>query len=666
MGIVDEDIVKVRETTDIVALISGYTPLKRVGQRWSGLCPFHTEKSPSFSVDATSGLYHCFGCKASGDAITFVREKEQLDFVGAIEFLAGKAGVVLRYTDRDEGESRKRINKLYNQIERAAEWYHERLRTSPDAAAARSYLRGRGFTADEVSHYRIGWAPDGWDTMARALKISRADLVATGLGFENKAGRAQDFFRARVLFPIIDERNRVIGFGGRKLPDTDGPKYQNSRDNDLYHKSRAVYGLNWAKADAVNSGEIIICEGYTDVIGFARAGLTRAIATCGTALTEEHVKLIKRFSTRLVLAYDADDAGQSAADRVYAWEKSYGIEVAVVDLPSGSDPDELARSAPETLRTAVTQAKPYLQFRVDRVLAASPLRGPEERSKAAEAALEVVAEHPDGFVRDIYLMEIADACRVDVDLLRARLQEILRNPRPKADKDKSASRRSRDSRDRTQDGSGHGYSDEPMPEEFPGSSDAEWSGDPDGGFSRGSSGFGRAGSGDRRGLGGFGGGGRGDSRSASRRNEVHDGVETEALRMLIQHPEFVGEFLIPEFFTHPTVREAYSLVKDSESLSEAIEGASPEVAQLLARLAVEPSVAEAADVLTRLATEVGRAVMGELESKARSSDDPLSYAASITWLKLALDELRNPRAEVEKLTELLVWLRERRLDAEWG
>ncbi|HTO01152.1 MAG TPA: DNA primase [Microthrixaceae bacterium] len=652
MGIVDEDIVKVRETTDIVALISGYTPLKRVGQRWSGLCPFHTEKSASFSVDSTSGLYHCFGCKASGDAITFVREKEQLDFVGAIEFLAGKAGVVLRYTDHDEGASRKRLNKLYDQVERAAEWYHERLRTSPDAAAARSYLRGRGFTADEVAHYRVGWAPDGWDTMARALKISKADLTATGLGFENKAGRAQDFFRARVLFPIIDERNRVIGFGGRKLPDADGPKYQNSRDNELYHKSRAVYGLNWAKADAVNAGEIIICEGYTDVIGFARAGLTRAIATCGTALTEEHVKLIKRFSTRLVLAYDADDAGQSAADRVYAWEKSYGIEVAVVDLPVGSDPDELARSSPETLRQAVTGAKPFLQFRVDRVLGASQLRGPEERSRAAETALEVVAEHPDGFVRDLYLMQIADTCRIDVELLRTRLQEVLRSPRPKASGVTSAQRNREakggaNTRRGTQGGSS-GYSDEPLPEEFPGGSESEWSEEPTDGFRSASRSAPNGGS------------------RASNRNEVPGGVEAEALKMLIQHQEHVDQYLATEFFSHPTVREAYMLVSNSESLTEAIDQASPDVAQLLARLAVEQSEAEATDVLTRLATEVGRDVMAELESEARSSADPLSYAASITWLKLALDDLRSPRAEVEKLTQLLVWLRDRRRDSDWG
>src|SRR5690606_17280166 len=394
MGIVDEDVAKVREATDIVALISQYTQLKRTGQRWMGLCPFHAEKTPSFSVNAADGLYYCFGCQVRGDAITFVREKEQLDFVGAVEHLAGRAGITLRYDDHDEGAGRKRRARLFELTEQAAQWYRERLRTSPDAAAARAYLRSRGFDAEEVEHYRLGWAPDAWDQLARHLRVGRADLEATGLGFQNRAGRLQDFFRGRILFPIFDDRGRVLGFGGRKLPDAEGPKYQNSRDNELYNKSRVLYGLNWAKADVVQQGEVVICEGYTDVIGFARAGIPRAVATCGTSLTEEHVKQLKRYTRRLVLAYDADEAGQAAADRVYAWEQAHDVEVAVVPLPAGSDPDELARTSPETLHELVAAARPFLAFRVDRVLDAADLRTPESRARAADAALEVVAEHP--------------------------------------------------------------------------------------------------------------------------------------------------------------------------------------------------------------------------------------------------------------------------------
>lgn len=670
MGIVDEDIVRVRESTDIVAVISQYTQLKRVGQRWSGLCPFHTEKSASFSVNPTDGLYHCFGCKASGDAITFLREKEQLDFVGAVEMLANRAGITLRYTEREEGEGRKRQSHLLDLTERAATWYHERLRTSPDAKEARAYLRSRGFDADEVAHYRVGWAPDGWDVMTTALKLSKADLESSGLGMQNKAGRLQDFFRARVLFPILDERSRVIGFGGRKLPGTEGAKYQNSRDSELYHKSKALYGLNWAKADAVNHGEIVICEGYTDVIGFARAGIPRAIATCGTALTEEHVTMLKRFTRRLVLAYDADEAGQAAADRVYAWERTHDIEVAVVELPAGQDPDELARTSPETLRHAVESARPFLAFRVDRVLGAADLRTPEARAKAADAALEVVAEHPDELVRDQYVMQIADACRVDSGLLRERLSSIRSRPR-RVDPDLRSggnSRRgdrsgdraggrdagsSRNSAGRDPRGGASGWnSGEPLPEERPGDSggSSSWSGVD----SRGA---------DQRRVNGSAGRAERADRPA---DPMRDGAETEALRIALQHPERVAAYLEPALFTHPTVRAAYETIGTADSLAAAIDAAPPEVAALLVRLSVEPSDAETIDVLGRLATEVGRSVLGELEAEARSSPDPLAYAQSITWLKVTLDQLRTPRAEVETLTQLLAWLAERRRVTEQG
>ncbi|MFM7069913.1 MAG: DNA primase, partial [Actinomycetes bacterium] len=381
MGIVDDDITRVRESVDIVALISQYTQLKRVGQRWSGLCPFHSEKTPSFSVNPADGFYYCFGCKEHGDAITFVRSMEHLDFVGAVERLAAMAGVSLRYTDQNEGAGRQRRKELQGHLERAVAWYHERLKSAPDAAAARAYLRSRGFTGEDVARYQLGWAPDDWDQLARHLRLSNRDLEAVGLGFVNRRDRQQDFFRARVLFPIFDEQGRPIGFGGRKLPDAEGPKYQNSRDNELYNKSKALYGISWAKADIVQVDEVVICEGYTDVIGFGRAGVDRAVATCGTSLTEDHVKLLRKFTRRLVLAYDADEAGQSASERVYAWEKAYEVQVAVVALPPGSDPDELARSNPEALREAVASARPFLSFRVDRVLGAADLTAPEGRAR---------------------------------------------------------------------------------------------------------------------------------------------------------------------------------------------------------------------------------------------------------------------------------------------
>ena len=368
MGIVDEDIGRVREASDIVAVISQYTQLRRVGRRFQGLCPFHSEKSPSFSVNAEEGLYYCFGCQASGDAITFAREKEQLDFVGAVEWLANKANIQIRYTDAGSGEDRKRKTLLHDAVGRAADWYHDRLLTAEDAGAARSYLRQRGYTGETVRQFKIGYAPDGWDTLARSLKLSNADLTDSGLGFVNRRQRQQDAFRDRILFPVFDAQGNAVGFGGRVLPNGDGPKYKNSSESVIYAKSKLLYGLNWSKSAIVAADEVIVCEGYTDVIAFAMAGEPRAVATCGTALTEEHVKLLRRFASRVVLAFDADAAGQNAAARVYEWEKAHDLDVAIADLPPGVDPGDLGVSDPKRLAESIVQARPFLEFRVERGL----------------------------------------------------------------------------------------------------------------------------------------------------------------------------------------------------------------------------------------------------------------------------------------------------------
>jgi DNA primase len=237
----------------------------------------------------------------------------------------------------------------------------------------------------------------------------------------NRLGRTQDFFRSRVLFPIFDDQGRAVAFGGRKLPDADGPKYQNSREGPLYNKSRILYALNWAKADVVNTGEVVVCEGYTDVIGFFEAGVPRAVATCGTSLTEDHIRVLKRFTNRIVLAYDADEAGQAAAERVYEWEQRHEIEVMVLALPAGTDPDELARSDPAALVTAVADATSFLGFRVARVLRAANLSTPEGRARAAAAAMDVIREHPDPIVRDQYVMEVTGPTRMEADQLRSLL-----------------------------------------------------------------------------------------------------------------------------------------------------------------------------------------------------------------------------------------------------
>lgn len=429
MGILDEDIERVRAAADFVAIVSEVAQLRKVGRRWQGLCPFHAEKSPSFSVNAEEKLYYCFGCSASGNLFRFVQETQHLDFAGAVESLAGRYGITLRYDDERIGQDRARKHVLTEAMDQAVEWYHRRLLTSPDAGGARGYLRSRGYDRDIVERFRLGWAPDDWDALSRGLHLPTDVLEETGLGFVNRVGKAQDSFRGRVMFPIFDAAGKPVAFGGRILPGGEGPKYKNSSETKLYSKSRTLYALNWAKEEVSRVDEVIVCEGYTDVIAFFGAGMPRAVATCGTALADEHFRTLKNFATRIVLAYDADAAGQNAASRFYEWEQKYEVEVAVLALPQGADPGDLGRNDPQALQAAVKEARPFLEFRLDRVLGRAELGSAEGRSRAAEEAIAVIAEHPSDFVRDQYVMKAAGPTRVREEQLREHLAAVLRGER---------------------------------------------------------------------------------------------------------------------------------------------------------------------------------------------------------------------------------------------
>jgi DNA primase len=421
MGILDEDVARVRESTDIVALIGEHLALKRVGRQYRGLCPFHQEKTPSFYVNAELGVYRCWGCDASGDAITFVREIDHLDFVDAVERLAGRAGITLRYDDKRTGESKSRNAQLAEVVGRAIDEYHRLLLESPAAGLARKYLRSRGFDGDAVRRFKLGWAPDEWDHLSRTLQksgVKREDLVESGLAFVNRANKLQDQFRARLMFPIYDTRGEPAGFGGRALDDQP-PKYKNSPENPLYHKSRLLYGLNWAKSEIVARGEVVVCEGYTDVMAFALAGAPHAVATCGTALTDDHVRALKNLARRVVLAYDADAAGQGAAEKWYAWEAEYDIELRVAALPSGRDPADVWLESPDALLAALERATPFLQFRLERLFAAADLTTAEGRGRVGQAAARIVAQHPNDLVRDQYVMQLAARLGIEADALRA-------------------------------------------------------------------------------------------------------------------------------------------------------------------------------------------------------------------------------------------------------
>ena len=423
MGIMDDDIRRVREESDIIRLITQHTQLKKVGRSWKGLCPFHNEKTPSFTVNQENGRYYCFGCQAKGDSIEFLREIDSLDFVAAVEILAAQNGIPLRYTDKQESKSRNRRKELVELVSQAVDFYHEKLidMENPDARPAREYLKQRGLGGDIAEKFSIGWASDSWDSLCKHLAVSNEDLLASGLGGINKNGGQYDFFRNRILFPIFSEQGDPIAFGGRKLPDGEGPKYKNTSDGaEIYSKSQILYGLNWAKEEAGRIDELVVCEGYTDVIGCHEAGISRAVATCGTALTQEHVRKMSRFAKKVVLAFDADNAGQSAAEKVYEWESEFDVLFKVADLPEGQDPGDLAFSNPDDLKQIIDTAKPHMQFRVDRVLKKGDFESKEGRAKVAIEAMKVVAQHPDELIRDQYIVQIADKCLIAADEIRRR------------------------------------------------------------------------------------------------------------------------------------------------------------------------------------------------------------------------------------------------------
>ena len=429
MAIVEEDLERLRGSLVLSDVISQYVALRRVGRNQVGLCPFHAERSGSFNVRDETGRYRCFGCGAAGDVFKFVQEIEHVDFVTAVEQLAAKAGIQLSYTTGGEGKDRSRRKSLVEAMTKSVDWYHDRLLNGPDARAARDYLRKRGLAGDVARQFKLGWAPDDWDALCRDLKLPADVLRDTGLAFTNKAGRMQDSFRARVMFPIFTENGEPVAFGGRIMPgSTDPAKYKNSSETAIYAKSKTLYGLNWAKHEVVTSDQVIVCEGYTDVIGFHRAGIRRAVATCGTALTEDHVRLLKRYASQVVLAFDADAAGQGAAQRFYEWEQKYQVRVSVARFPAGKDPGDLSVSDPDALKDAVDHALPFLGFRLNRVLNGRPLRSPEDRASMAQEAMAIVAEHPDQNVQKLYAGQVAAHVGLQVGDLTAALRTHGRAP----------------------------------------------------------------------------------------------------------------------------------------------------------------------------------------------------------------------------------------------
>jgi len=411
-----EDIDKVRERTDLAELASEVTKVKKTGRSVMAVCPFHQEKTPSLSIDAARGLFHCFGCGKGGDVFQWVQETQSLDFVGALEMLARRAGVTLT-EDPDAQKRRGRREALIGATKAAVEFYNDRLKSADDASQARSYLRSRGYDGEVVNHFQLGYSPAGWDELAKhlvGLGIERKAIVDAGLASQE---RLIDRFRGRLMFPIYDLRGDPVGFGARQL-EGDGPKYLNSSESPIYHKSRLLYGLNWSKSAIVRNDEAVVVEGYTDVIAFHLAGHPVAVATCGTALGEEHLDLLRRFTERVVLAFDSDEAGAGAALRGFDKSMPGDLDLRVATFPQGRDPADLvANGETEAMRKSVDESIPLLQFRIERDLAGFDLHEAEARGRAVRAVAPLIQQHPDPVVRHEYAVLLSRRTGVDLSVV---------------------------------------------------------------------------------------------------------------------------------------------------------------------------------------------------------------------------------------------------------
>lgn len=423
-----DDIDLVREKTDLVELAAEVTKVKRSGRSTMAVCPFHSEKTPSLSIDGSRGLYHCFGCGKSGDVFKWVEETQTVDFTGALELLARRAGVTLTI-DPEAAKRRSHRERLVEATSIAVEFYVERLKMGPDAGSARSYLRSRGYDGEVVDQFQLGYSPEGWEELVRHLRdrgIRDDTMQKAGLASGTRKGGVVDRFRGRVMFPIFDLRGDPVGFGARVL-DGDGPKYLNTPETPIYHKSRLLYGLNWAKSDIVRRDTAVVVEGYTDVIAMHRADMPVAVATCGTALGEDHLDLLRRFSERVVLAFDADEAGVGAALRGFERSVPGDLDLRVALLPEGKDPaDVVADGNADALRAAVEESIPLLQVRIDSELGRFDLDEPEARAKAVKSAAAVIGLHPDAITRHEYANGVSRKTGVELRFVEQAISEARR------------------------------------------------------------------------------------------------------------------------------------------------------------------------------------------------------------------------------------------------
>ena len=410
-----ESLEALEAAVDMVDLVGGRTPLRRSGARYVGRCPFHDERTPSFSVDPVKKVYYCFGCQRGGDHIKFVRETENLDFAAAVETLADRYGVRLEYEQSSPAEERRRAERgrLFRLLDDAAGFYARYLWESEEAEPARAYLAERGIADETARDFRLGFAPSAWDRVCAAALgkgFTTAELGQAGLSGRGRRGPV-DRFRGRLMFPLADVRGRVRGFGARQMPGGEPPKYLNSPEGSLFHKTDILYGLDRARGAIASEGRAIVVEGYTDVLALHQAGIANTVASMGTALTDAQVAELGRVCSRVSLAFDADAAGEAASLRGMALAREKGLAVRVVALPPGRDPADVVLADRDAFVRSLESAAGVLTFRIGRALAGG---GTRDEIYARTAA--ILGAAPPSVERDEQVRVVADRLRLTDDL----------------------------------------------------------------------------------------------------------------------------------------------------------------------------------------------------------------------------------------------------------
>src|ERR1700720_2245718 len=422
---------RVKQQADIVRVVGEYVRLKKSGQNFTGLCPFHSEKTPSFAVHPVKQIYHCFGCGAGGDVFKFVMEMEKSPFPEAIRTVAEKCGIAIpkpRERSPEERRENQQRSALVEMHRETAAFFARALHDSPEGKVAAAYLEDRGLDREAMKRFGLGFAPSSGDALLRFLKQKYPDklLDVSGLISRDQGGRAYDRFRRRIMFPIANEAAKVIAFGGRAMGD-DMPKYLNSPETPIYSKSTVLYHLDRAKEALRHSDFAVLVEGYMDAIAVARAGIGNVVASCGTSLAEPQIKLLGRFTRRVIVNYDPDTAGQAATERSLTLLLEYDFEVRVLALPAigdkKADPDLFIREkGPEAYRKALKDSPPYVDYLIDRARQMDLSTG-EGKQRALNFLMPYVQRIPNRLLRSEWATRIAQQLRIDEPVLRAALNK---------------------------------------------------------------------------------------------------------------------------------------------------------------------------------------------------------------------------------------------------